>query len=352
MMRDFFKGVRKHIDRLDESKLREQYMLLSQELANLDRIFESMSEGVVFCDLKGDVTYENPSARAILGSSAGEAIARLGIPLDAPAKQEVSIAYPEQKFATIQVLPDERGTLIIVRDTTAERAAAEREMESGAFRAVGTLASGIAHEIGNPLNAISLSLQLLKRDPTDTETIDTCMAQVKRLDGIIRDFLAALRPQRPNLVPGSVVEPIRSCLAALKPQFEERQIRVTLDVTAALPVVALDKDKMEQVFFNLFKNALEAMKDGGTIAIDISADDRDVSIAVHDNGMGMDSAQIAHLFEPYRTSKAKGTGLGLMVSKQIVISHGGSIAAASTPGEGTTFTVTLPRIERRIRALK
>ena len=84
----------------------------------------------------------------------------------------------------------------------------------------------------------------------------------------------------------------------------------------------------------------------------VEADDRDVSVRFRDNGTGMDAEQLAHLFEPYRTSKEEGTGLGLMVSKRIVSDHGGTISAESKPGEGTTFTVTIPRLERRIRALK
>ena len=99
-------------------------------------------------------------------------------------------------------------------------------------------------------------------------------------------------------------------------------------------------------------DAEQAMKDGGTIAIVLDSDDQDVSVSFRDNGIGMDAEQLAHLFEPYRTTKEKGTGLGLMVSKRIVTEHGGTIAAESAPGEGTAFTVTLPRLERRIRALK
>ena len=92
--------------------------------------------------------------------------------------------------------------------------------------------------------------------------------------------------------------------------------------------------------------------DGGTVAITLGSDDRDVFLSFRDNGSGMDAEQLVNLFEPYRTTKEKGTGLGLMISKRIVTEHGGSIAAESKPGEGTTFTISLPRLERRIRALK
>ena len=134
--------------------------------------------------------------------------------------------------------------------------------------------------------------------------------------------------------------------------MEDRRIRVTLDIPAALPSVALDKNQMEQVFFNIVKNALEAMADGGAIEIVIASDDRDVSVTFHDSGPGMNDEQIAHLFEPYRTTKEKGTGLGLMISARIVREHGGRISAESKCGQGTTFTICLPRLERRIRELK
>ena len=99
-------------------------------------------------------------------------------------------------------------------------------------------------------------------------------------------------------------------------------------------------------------DAGEAMKDGGSISIALGSDDRDVFLSIRDNGSGMDAEQLVTLFEPYRTTKEKGTGLGLMISKRIVTEHGGSIAAESKPGEGTTFTLALPRLEQRIRALK
>ena len=108
---------------------------------------------------------------------------------------------------------------------------------------------------------------------------------------------------------------------------------------------------MEQVFFNLMKNALEAMKDGGELTIEIKHDDMSVSVVFRDSGVGMSDEALAHLFEPYRTTKTKGTGLGLMISRRIVAAHGGEIAVASEEGRGTTFTVRLPRLEKRVREL-
>jgi signal transduction histidine kinase len=108
---------------------------------------------------------------------------------------------------------------------------------------------------------------------------------------------------------------------------------------------------MEQVFFNLMKNALEAMKDGGELAIEIVSDDAFVNISFHDSGVGMSDKALARLFEPYRTTKKKGTGLGLMISRRIVTAHGGEIAVSSEEGHGTKFTVRLPRLKKRVREL-
>ena len=351
-MKDFFKGVRRHIGKLDAGHLREQYMLMSEELESVDTLLDAIDRGIVVLDANATVTRFNPAAETLLGADPGAALQSLDLPLGVGSKREVAVSYPERRFLEIQTIPVHSSTIVYIRDVTAEKARTEEELRAGATKAVQDLAAGVAHEIGNPLNAISLSLQLIERDPTDKDTLKTCMQQVKRLDGIIRDFLAALRPHRPDLRPGSPAEPLKRCLDTLREQFVERKIRVTLNVPAALPHVALDANQVEQVFFNILKNALEAMKDGGSITITLASDDDWVTIAFRDTGLGMDAEQLAHLFEPYRTTKEKGTGLGLMISKRIVSDHGGTIDAASRPGDGTTFTVRLPRLERRVRQLK
>jgi signal transduction histidine kinase len=342
-VKTFFQSVLKHIDRLDADKLREQYRLVTDEVSFFDTILSAMKEGVVVYDLSGEIVYRNPAA---------DQLPDIEVALGTASRSEVSLTYPDERTLEIQTIPFERGTLAMIRDVSAERARTAEELERGAAKSVCDLAAGVAHEIGNPLNAISLNLQMLERDPSDREAIDICKSQVRRLDGIIRGFLGALRPAKMVLTPGSIAEPLKNCLAALKGQFEERRINVTLDVPAALPPVALDKDKMEQVFFNLVKNALEAMKDGGAIDIVLSVDDRDVTVSFRDTGLGMSAEQLAHLFEPYRTTKEHGTGLGLMISARIVRDHGGVISAQSKEGEGTVFTVTIPRLEKRVRALK
>ena len=350
-MKDFFKGVRKHIGKLDASQLREQYGLVSDELAHYDMIFQAMSEGILVTDRSGGITKSNPAARKLLGMAPEDILPSLELPLGKPSKREISLTYPDPRTLELKTIPMGEDTLVFIRDVSAERTRGEEELRAGATRAVRELASGVAHEIGNPLNAISLDLPILRRDYPENESISECIHQVARLDGILKGFLQALRPSRPNLMAGSVAEPLTSCLASLKNQFEDRAISVTVDIQTALPQIALDRDQLEQVFFNLIKNALEAVKDGGKIALEIGADDNDVVTTITDSGAGIPAEQLVHLFEPYRTTKEHGTGLGLMISQRIVRDHGGTISVESEPGRGTTFTVRLPRLEKRVRQL-
>lgn len=341
-MKLFFQSVLKHIDKLSDEKLREQYRLVTDEVSFLETVLEALKEAVVVFDANGEITYKNHAA---------EELPDFDLPLGKASKNEITVSYPDEKVYDVQTIPFERGTLAIARDITAEKERTRSELESGATKSVCELAAGVAHEIGNPLNAIALNIQMIERDPTDTESIEICKQQILRLDGIIRGFLTALRPERLNLRAESIAQPLKNCLRALKQQFEERRIKVTLDIPSSLPAVAIDSDRMEQVFFNLIKNALEAMKDSGSIDIDLGSDDKDVTVSFRDTGTGMTTEQLTHLFEPYHTSKKGGNGLGLMVTARIVQEHGGTISAESKVGMGTTFIVKIPRIERRVRRL-
>ena len=351
-MSDFFKGVLKHIGKLDASHLREQFERVAAALERSETLIKTLKEGLVRLNAQGMVTQANPAAKELLGMPPEDFLPTLGLPLGKSSKREIAVTYPESRTLEIQTIPFDDETIVYVRDITAEKARTEEELRAGAAKAVCDLAAGVAHEIGNPLNALALNIQMLERDPTDKESIEICKSQIKRLDGIIRDFLAALKPTKPNLAPGSLVDPLKDCLATLRGQFEERRIRVTLDVPASLPTVALDRAQMAQVFFNILKNALEAMKDGGTISMSLSSDDDTVAVRIADSGEGIPPERLAHLFEPYRTSKANATGLGLMITRRIIVDHGGTIDVESKSGAGTAFTVRLPRLERRVRELK
>jgi signal transduction histidine kinase len=347
-MEIFYDKVVDRIDKLDVEGLRRQYKALTDQIRFFKSVFNSLDEGIVVLDGRGKVEYANAAGKdlvPLLGFGDGfDDVAGVS---GGMSVRELEITYPEYRIIEVKRV----GRIIKLRDVTAKRARDADAVENCRADAVGEMAASMAHEIGNPLNALSLNLQLLKRKYPGEEDLSVAQKELTRLNGIIREFLGAFRPAKAQLAPGSAADPLKDALAALKNVFEDRRIRVALDLPGTLPAVAIDRGQMEQVFFNLMKNALEAMKDGGELSIEIVHDDTSVSVSFRDSGMGMSDETLARLFEPYRTTKKTGTGLGLMISRRIVAAHGGEIAVSSKEGRGTTFTVRLPRIEKRVREL-
>ena len=344
----FYDKVADRIGKLDAEGLRRQYKALTDEIGFFESIFNSLDEGIVVLDDSGRVKYANAAGHELIPLLGMDEPAEDESPsTDGVSVKEIEITYPEHRIIEVKRI----GRVIKLRDVTAKRAQDADAVESGRADAVGEMAASMAHEIGNPLNALSLNLQLLRRKYPEEGDLTIAQRELERLNGIIREFLGAFRPAKAHLAPGFAADPLKDALAALKNVFEDRRIRVSLDLPRTMPAVALDRAQMEQVFFNLMKNALEAMKDGGELTIEIKHDDMSVSVVFHDSGVGMSDEALAHLFEPYRTTKKKGTGLGLMISRRIVAAHGGEIAVASEEGRGTTFTVRLPRLEKRVREL-
>lgn len=379
-MKKFFKKVVDRIDKLDAADRRQRFEALANEVGFLESVFNALSEGILVISAEGSLLHSNARADRLVScpfsQGRGKPVRELlpdwdwdhllnpsseGDGWSRKASCEIELAYPEHRILEVGSLPNGDAVVVIIRDVTREHAQAENARESERTDALQDLAAGLAHEIGNPLNALSLNLQLMARefrrepDPARRERlladVATAQNEIKRITDINRGFLEAMRPVRPNLVPGSLADPLRDTLATLKPVIEDRRILVTLDLPQALPPVALDRAQMEQVFFNLVKNALEAMKDGGELALSLDADDTAVTASFRDTGGGMAPSALAALFEPYRTTKQKGTGLGLMLSRRIVRAHGGEISVESKEGAGTKFSIRIPRLEKRVRRL-
>jgi signal transduction histidine kinase len=255
----------------------------------------------------------------------------------------------------------ERGAVIILRDVTHDRAQEASLLESERLNALRLLAGGVAHEIGNPLNALNIHLQLIGREIRKLDAdrrkplldlLDVAMKEANRLDAIVTQFLRAIRPAKPRLAPQLVTDVLKETLALLKHELRNRRVHVELDCSEPVPRIKMDRDQIKQAFFNIIRNALQAMSDGGLLHITVASTDRFLSIAFRDTGAGIPPEDFGHIFEPYYTTKAHGTGLGLMIVQRIVQDHRGRIDVHSEPGVGTTFTVFLPLDERRVRLLK
>lgn len=230
---------------------------------------------------------------------------------------------------------------------------------------LGEIATIIAHELGTPLNAISGHLQLLLADnvsdPNVLSRLRVIDGQVDRLTGIVRGVLKAMRVPPPRYSPIDVRRVIRDVVDLFTPTAQKRKISVHLRLEESLPLLQADPDQLQQVFLNLFSNAIDAMKEGGVLAVgarfvpqaeagDLGEGGGCVRIDVSDTGGGMDEETARHAFEPFYTTRnvesdvgaSIGMGLGLSICRQIIKNHYGEIAVRSEQGQGTEFTILIP----------
>lgn len=388
-MSNFVNRFVSRLDRVDAESLQAQIARFANERGFLEAIVRTILEGILVLSAEGRLLFANAAAERFLGFNYNELrgrsflrylrdwdweeLAELSYSGGEDTgwltlrTREIELRYPEHRIINfyasrlVDTQNHDSATLLILRDVTKERQQEESDLADGRLEAVRLLASGVAHEIGNPLNALGLSLQELNRECNSisdkelkeslTELTSMARQEVDRLHGIVTQFLSALRPQRPNLQPGNLIAVFEETLRTLRPDIENRSIQVVLDLIDNLPLVPLDSDQIKQVFFNLLKNAMEATPDRGKIRVSFTYDDRWVSVNLSDNGCGIQPENLQNIFEPYRTTKPKGNGLGLMVVQRIIRDHGGDIQVSSQAGEGTLFTIRLPRAERRVRRL-
>ena len=244
---------------------------------------------------------------------------------------------------------DETHYGAFIRDISEKVQLHERLVERERLAAIGTTAAKLAHEIGNPLNGMALSAQLIERrlakageglDARLSDYMGNMRHEITRLTNLLQEYRSVSRRQPFRFQPLNLAAVIHELLAVETPNYTERGVQVEHCVPDDLPLVYADADKLKQVFLNLCKNAVEAMPAGGTLTLRAHAAEKQITIEVRDTGDGIPDG--VNIFEPFATTKAQGTGLGLAIVQQIVTGHGGTLDYTSTPGQGTMFTVVLP----------
>jgi signal transduction histidine kinase len=214
--------------------------------------------------------------------------------------------------------------------------------------ALGRMAAGIAHEINNPLAGILLfSTNMRKKLPKTSplkENLDVIIEETMRCKGIIQDLLEFSRDKEPKRILGSLNETLIKAINLLENELRIHHVSLEKNLSDAVPDIFLDANLMQQVFFNLLINAVEAVQENGVITVEsrLSRDQEAVIIQIEDTGPGISNDHMAKIFEPFFSTKSNGTGLGLAVSYGIVQKHGGNIQVSSQPGGGTRFMIDIP----------
>ncbi len=240
--------------------------------------------------------------------------------------------------------------LILLTDITERKRAESRLRRSESLASMTTMAAGVAHEIKNPLASIGIHLQLLRkaferngeltlRDAS--RYINVIDEEINRLNGIVVDFLFAVRPMDVHLRLQNLNRLLGELCDFVRPEYEAHGMSVQQDF-GSIPKVQLDENLMKQALLNIINNAMSAMDAGGVLTVTTRLDGNHVLIKIVDTGQGIPEDTLGKIFEPYFTTKAAGTGLGLTVVYKVVKEHEGDISVASKVGEGTCFTISLP----------
>jgi two-component system sensor histidine kinase PilS (NtrC family) len=360
----------------------EQLKLTARSLANLralhERIVESIRSGLITTDLDGNIFTYNASAEEITGYPSDGMIGRSIFSLFGDIDESIKLTLASRsesetlpRFEANLTTPDGfavrigysisplysednevSGLIISFQDLTEIRSMEESIRRKDRLAAVGRVGAGLAHEIRNPLGAMRGAIQVLQSsmppDSVQTDLMSIILRESDRLNNIITNFLSYARPKAGNFGEIDLCETIRDSITLLKHSPDVRPDHVlSVNIPEQPLSISADAAQLKQVFWNLARNALHAMPEGGnlTIGAEMIPNNR-VRIVIQDTGKGMSPDQVERLFEPFSNSTTGGTGLGLSIVYQIIKDHNGTINVRSIEEEGTVITIEVPREHR------
>ncbi|MGD9114421.1 MAG: ATP-binding protein [Desulfobacterales bacterium] len=346
---------------------------LSRIKAFSDNVVENMPIGLIALDDHLRIAAFNHTAESALQVSEQEARGRAAEDMlppeiyseiecpeikEHPIEKEINCTIGDGKKVPLEIgaslLEDENGTflgyVILFKDLTEVRTLRREIERSQRLASVGRLAAGVAHEIRNPLSSIKGFATYFKERyqdvPEDQQTANIMIQEVDRLNRVISQLLEFARPVKVSPKSISLPNLIEDSIKLIERQAQEKQISVSTHNASHVDIVFLDPDRVNQILLNLYLNAIESMKEGGELRVEISGNSatKGVEIQVSDTGNGIQRDDLSRIFDPYFTTKSSGTGLGLAIAHNILEAMGGTIKVASEPGKGTIFTLAIPDI--------
>jgi two-component system, sporulation sensor kinase E len=379
-MRKFVHAALKRLSKLDEAQIHTLIYDLASENELLEVVLDSMTDGVMVTDTDHLVTSINKSGERMLPLKTSEFHEKraweviedrdLAEFLRMSLVAEERIDEKELSFGSsgstrtlsFSLMPMVRdgvieGNILHIEDVTEKRQKEARLRRAESLASLTTLAAGVAHEIKNPLGSIGIHIQLIQkilRNPKEIDLdtlkkyLDIINEEIERLNGIVVDFLFAVRPMDTELQSENINEIIRETLDFVQFELSEAGVKLHEELDEALPNITLDKKYIKQALLNMIKNAVAAMNEGGILTIRTFQKDDSVQLEIEDTGHGIDKEEIDKIFEPYYTTKEFGSGLGLTNVYKIVKEHGGEITLNSVVGEGTVFTISLPLPQKEL----
>ncbi len=313
-------------------------------------IVQSVLSGILTVDDKGWISSANPAALARLGTCEGRP---LGAVLPGLKRytdgQEITLKGPEEPLTLLcyrSPLGMSGGEVVVFEDVTELRRYEAVQKREERLAGVGRIAAGIAHEIRNPLASLSGAIQML-RDEHPGPLLEIAQREVLRLNDLVGEFLESARPIELRIEQVSVTSVVDEVVAAFgkDPRFGELVDLVVSSEDELDARAELDPGRLHQILWNLLLNAAQAMPEGGTIFLEVSATPEAVTLEVRDQGTGISPEELTKVFDPFYTTRQGGTGLGLANVDRLARAHGGSVNVRSTLGTGTTFILAFPRLQ-------
>lgn len=357
--------------------INQNYLALKEALQKAESltasILESMESGVLAIDSSGSITTFNQVAERLFSRSREQVIGEnylKAFPQDEWLISRIlrqNTKVRDFEFSLKSLSGEEKkllvsnsgifnragklqGAISVIHDITELKRLEEESRRSERLSALGSLAAGVAHEIRNPLNAISIAAQRLKneftpsRNEADYESfLVSILSEIKRLDQIVNQFLSLARSQKMHLEPTDAAFYLAEILKLAKIEADEKNIGLQRKLQDSA-TVRIDRQEMKKALLNIVLNGIQAMDPGGTLTLETHrlAEENRLQIVISDTGKGIPKEDLPRIFLPYFSTKEKGSGLGLAIAHRVVTDHNGKIEVKSEPGKGTTVVITLP----------